>query len=244
LKKKDYKQYCRRKDGSEHDEVLLDLNVDHSEHAYRVIQSFRVSPDHTKLAYSIDIDGSEVHTVYVKDLSTGKLLKKTVKETAVSLEWAADSTHLFFDRFDPITKRPFQIWRTSILDETHEDMLFEELDPAYELQFHSSGDGRYIIIDLFCGVSAAHLALDGKSSLKNGKYNIDNKRQTKTTRTHTHTHTHTHTQLTRQRRSHLLSFRIIITARRRLRRTTCATSITGLATSTRYSSWRRIARIR
>jgi oligopeptidase B len=36
------------------------------------------SPDHSVLAYSLDVTGYETYTIYFKDIATGKLLKDVI----------------------------------------------------------------------------------------------------------------------------------------------------------------------
>ncbi len=40
------------------------------------VGAFTVSPDDTKLAYSVDVEGTEVYTVYIKDLTNSSFIRK------------------------------------------------------------------------------------------------------------------------------------------------------------------------
>ncbi len=71
---KQYPIFCRRKDSLDHpldnaEEILLDQNLLAEGKPFCSIGAFTVSPDETKLAYSLDVEGSEVYTVYIKDLT-------------------------------------------------------------------------------------------------------------------------------------------------------------------------------
>lgn len=70
--------------------------------------SYRVSPDNTVLAYSIDTVGNERYVVRFRDMSTGLELPDQIFDQHISLEWSNDSKTIFFDRVDD-QLRPFMI---------------------------------------------------------------------------------------------------------------------------------------
>ena len=73
---KQYKIHCRKKGSLEApEEILLDENTLAEGHEYFSLGVYEISPDHQLLAYSVDISGSEVYTLHVKDLNTGELLR-------------------------------------------------------------------------------------------------------------------------------------------------------------------------
>src|SRR5215208_4671936 len=65
-----YPIYCRKKDSLQNPEqVLLDQNLLSEGNSFCSIGAFIVSPDGEKLAYSVDVEGAEVFTIYIKDLT-------------------------------------------------------------------------------------------------------------------------------------------------------------------------------
>ena len=75
-KGKQYRIYCRRKGSLDaNEQILIDLNEEAEGRDYLRMGNFKVSPDHSLLAFALDTDGSETFTLQVKNLAT----------------WAADS---------------------------------------------------------------------------------------------------------------------------------------------------------
>jgi oligopeptidase B len=110
---KQYPIYCRRKDSLESpEETLLDQNVLAEGKSFCSVGALTVSPDGDKLAYSLDIDGGEIYTLYIKDLTTGTLFPEFVVNTYSSVyfhtgvEWANDSQTLLYITMDA-SERPF-----------------------------------------------------------------------------------------------------------------------------------------
>ena len=94
-KGKQYSSHWRKKGSIEAvEELLLDENDLAKNQAYFSLRVFRASPDHSLLAYSVDLDGSETLTLCVKDLNTGELLPDQIPNTYDSVEWASDGRTL------------------------------------------------------------------------------------------------------------------------------------------------------
>jgi oligopeptidase B len=89
------------------EEVLLDVNELAKGHKFTRVGLMDVSPDGSKLAYTVDFTGFRQYTLHVKDLASGKLLRDTA-ERVTSAAWAADNTTLFYVEEDETTKRSFR----------------------------------------------------------------------------------------------------------------------------------------
>ena len=77
------------------EELLLDPNV-LANGGFFSLGAFSISPDHQRLAYSLDTSGEEVYTLYVKELATGKVSELEFQDCDGSMTWANDSLTLFF----------------------------------------------------------------------------------------------------------------------------------------------------
>jgi oligopeptidase B len=154
-----YKIHCRRALPHGVEEVMLDLNVEFTEHNFRSLALMRVSPDETKLAFSLDVKGDESFTVHIKDLATGRFFDKKIEHINASLEWANDNNTLFYDQMDT-TRRPYQVWRTAIDSSAPAVLLYTENDGTYEMLFRKSSSSRFIIVSNTSGLRASHLAID------------------------------------------------------------------------------------
>lgn len=149
---KQYPIYCRKKgslDSSE--EILLDQNILAGGKSFCSVGALTVSPDGNKLAYSLDVEGGEVYTLYVKDLMTGVLYPESIPNTYSSVyfhtgvEWANDNQTLFYLTMDE-SERPFKVFRHRIGDDPGQDgLVFHEKDEAYFLFILKTRDDQYIL---------------------------------------------------------------------------------------------------
>ena len=149
---KQYPFYCRKKgDLNAPEEILLDQNELAGEKNFCRIGSFTISPDATKLAYSVDADGTEICTLYVKDLTTGALLPEVIMNTYGNVyghtgaEWACDGKSFFYVTRDAAL-RPYRIYRHILGSDPAQDaLLYEEKDETYFLWLTQSRSKAYIL---------------------------------------------------------------------------------------------------
>ncbi|MBN2118795.1 MAG: S9 family peptidase [Anaerolineales bacterium] len=148
---KQYPIFCRRKGSLESpEEILLDQNILAEGKSFCSVGALTVSPDGDKLAYSLDIDGGEVYTLYIKDLVTGTLYPEFIVNTYSSVyfhtgvEWANDSQTLFYVTMDAL-ERPFKLFRHRLGTDPEQDrLLLHEEDESYFLFIHKTRDDQYI----------------------------------------------------------------------------------------------------
>jgi oligopeptidase B len=149
---KQYPFYCRKKGLLESaEEILIDQNALVGETNFCRIGSFSISPDATKLAYSVDDDGREICTLYVKDLLTGELLPETFTTTFgdvyghAGVEWAGDGKSFFYVTLDE-AQRPYRIYRHILGNNPTDDkLLYEEPDETFFLWLTQSRSKAYIM---------------------------------------------------------------------------------------------------
>jgi oligopeptidase B len=148
---KQYPIYCRKKGSLDApEEIILDQNVLAEGQSFSRIGAFAISPDDTKLAYSIDPDGSEVCTLYIKDLLTGTLLPERFMNTYGEVyghsgaEWSNDGRLLFYQTMDEAL-RPYRIFRHVIgTDQSEDQLLYEECDETFFLWLTKSRSQAFI----------------------------------------------------------------------------------------------------
>ncbi|WP_126177296.1 S9 family peptidase [Tsuneonella rigui] len=92
----EYKKWWRKPVAGGPDELLLDEVALAEGKDYFRLGAIAVSNDGTKLAYSIDDNGSERFTARVKDLASGALLADEIPGTLSSLIWVAGDTGLVY----------------------------------------------------------------------------------------------------------------------------------------------------
>ncbi|MCZ7018871.1 oligopeptidase B, partial [Salmonella enterica] len=112
------------------EELLLDPNA-LANGGFFSLGAFSISPDHLRLAYSLDTSGEEIYTLYVKELATGKVSELEFEDCDGSMTWANDSLTLFFGELDD-THRPHKLYRYR-LDGTAAQEVFHEPDGRFFL---------------------------------------------------------------------------------------------------------------
>ncbi len=147
---KQYPIWCRKEgstDGPE--ELLLDGNVLGRGEKYFRVGVFEMSPNQNLLAYSIDTAGDESYTLFVKDLETGELLEDRVPNTYYSVHWANDNRTLFYNVIDPLTKRPYKLFRHKLGAAPESDVVvYHETDEAFALNLTKTKSRQYLFIEL------------------------------------------------------------------------------------------------
>lgn len=147
-KGKQYAIHCRKKGSPEAaEEVFLDQNELAQGLEYFRVGVCKISPDQTKLAYSVDSNGSEMFTVYVKDLNTGKLLGDVIPNTCPNLEWAADNRTFFYTILDD-AKRPYQLLRHELGASGKDTLIYHEKDEGFFLSVYKTKDRKFLMLDL------------------------------------------------------------------------------------------------
>lgn len=143
----EYPIYCRKQGSLEADEeILLDQNVLAAGLEYCRIGTYAISPNHQRLAYSVDDNGSETYTLYIKDLNTGALLPDQIPETYYSVVWANDNKTLFYNVIND-AKRPYRLYRHVIGTNVANDVLiYEETDQSFFLGARKTRSQAYILL--------------------------------------------------------------------------------------------------
>jgi oligopeptidase B len=155
---------ARPADGSsqvdEHSEqLLLDPNV-LADGGFLSMGAFNVSPDHQRLAYSLDTSGDEVYRLFVKELATGAVVELPFDDCDGSMTWANDSQTLFFGELDE-THRPYRLHRHTLGSEGAEQ-VFEELDGRFFLHCYRASSERQLILLLNSKTASEAWVLDAE----------------------------------------------------------------------------------
>ena len=146
---KQYSIQCRKKGKLEAtEEVILDENELAAGLDYMEIGQLAVSPNHRLLAYSVDTNGSEIYTIYVKDLKSGELLADRVPRAYYPLVWGNDNKTLFYTVLDDAL-RPYQLYRHKLgTDYLNDELVYTENDQAFELGIAKTRSKKYILLTL------------------------------------------------------------------------------------------------
>lgn len=169
-KGKDYAFYCRKK-GNEHGEEEIILNGPEmaENKSYFAIGGMSVSPNNKLLAYSVDFVSRREYTIYIKMLSTDKIMTDKIENTTGSAIWANDNKTIFYTKKDPITLRSFQIYKHVIgTDQSDDVLVFEEKDDTFSCTIYKSKSEKYLMIQSYHTLSSECRFLDANTP--NGKW--------------------------------------------------------------------------
>lgn len=141
VKGQQYSIRCRKLETMEApEEVLLDLNTFTEE--YLDLHSFEVSPDHSIVAYALDMNGSEVYTIFFKDLKSGQIVA-SIEKTGGSIEWFNDNKTVIYNTLDA-THRSDKVWKYEIGGSS--TLLFHQEDEKFIVSPGKSLDDKYMLL--------------------------------------------------------------------------------------------------
>ena len=147
VKGQQYPIFCRRRGSLKAPEqVLLDENALAGSRPYSRVGLRQVSPDGQILAYTWDTTGGEWYTLRFKDLRTGRLLTDRIDSVNYEVEWAADNRTVFYGR-DDAAHRPYRVHRHQLGGAGADPVVFEDLDPLFNVELGKSKDRAYVFIN-------------------------------------------------------------------------------------------------
>ncbi|POA88489.1 oligopeptidase B Serine peptidase. MEROPS family S09A [Pseudomonas sp. NFPP10] len=139
------------------EQLLLDPNA-LANGGFFSLGAFSISPDHQRLAYSLDTTGEEIYTLFVKELASDKVSELSFDNCDGSMTWANDSLTLFFGELDD-THRPHKLLRYR-LDGTAAEEVFHEPDGRFFLHCYRSSSERQLLLSLGSKTTGETWALD------------------------------------------------------------------------------------
>ena len=113
---------------------------------YFGVGDLEVSHNDKLLAYSLDTKGSEYYKIFIRDISTNKLVTKEIMDTSGSITFSLDDKYIFYSKLDE-NHRARKIYRHKIGDHLSEDYLvFEEKSEAFTVGISLTSDEKYYLI--------------------------------------------------------------------------------------------------
>ncbi len=139
--------FCRRPAGDDAAvETLLNGDQEAAKHSYFQIGSLDHSPDHSKIAFSLDTNGSEFYTIYVRDIATGEQFADELPNGHGDFVWTADSQGIFYTILDD-NHRPVKILHHVLgTDVAADRVVYEEKDPSFFISVGETESRRFIAI--------------------------------------------------------------------------------------------------
>ncbi|CAE7148746.1 dapb1 [Symbiodinium necroappetens] len=128
-------------------QLLLDEPALADGHEYFSLGALAVSPDGRRLAYSIDVDGSERYTLHIIDIQSRQPLSTPIPATMGSPIWDAHSNNLFYVVVNE-QWQPLEVYQHSLLDTEGEDRLVhKETDTTLRVSLDLSQSEEWVILN-------------------------------------------------------------------------------------------------
>ncbi len=143
-----YSIKLRKKIGSDTVEEFWngDLEKEKLKTEYFGVGDLEVSYNDGLLGYSLDLKGSEYYTIYIRNITSGKLVTEKIEETSGSITFSLDDQYFFYSKLDKF-HRPRKIFRHKIGSSVEDDMLiFEEKSEAFTVGISLSSDEKHFFI--------------------------------------------------------------------------------------------------
>jgi oligopeptidase B len=126
-------------------EVFLDDNELAVGRKFSSVGDWAITPSGNRLAYLHDTTALRVYTLYIKDLTTGKLLADSISRVVPSVAWAND-TVLFYQTPDS-ARRSDAVWRHVVGTPQSSDVeVFHESDVLDNVGVGRTKDNKYMVI--------------------------------------------------------------------------------------------------
>ena len=110
---------------------------------YFGVGDLEVSNNDKFLAYSLDTKGSEYYTIFIREISSNKVITKEIQETSGSITFSLDDKYIFYSKLDD-NHRARKIYRHKIGSFDDEDeLIFEEKSDAFTVSIGISSDEKY-----------------------------------------------------------------------------------------------------
>lgn len=130
------------------EEILLDGDARAAGKAYFRLSGVAHSPDHARIVWGADENGSEYFTLRVRDLVEGRDLDDAVEATGGEAVWTAAGDAFFYIRLDD-NHRPSKVLLHRLGTPVAEDLLvYEEADPGFFVGVGKTLSGRFVTISV------------------------------------------------------------------------------------------------
>src|SRR5271166_3069315 len=138
--------YCRKPRAGGDETILIDGDALAEGKPFFRLASARHSPDHKKIAWSADDLGSELLTIFMRDVERSADLPDRVVRATDDIVWTRDSTAFLYVEQDE-NHRPFRVMLHRLGTDQREDAeIFVEADPAWFIGVRATRLGRSALL--------------------------------------------------------------------------------------------------
>ena len=114
---------------------------------YFGVGDLSVSHDHSLLGYSLDLNGSEFYTIYVRRIADEQLVTEKIENTSGGITFSKDSRFIFYTLLNS-KHQPKKVLRHKIGSSSKEDeLIYEELDESFTVGMGGlTADEKFFLI--------------------------------------------------------------------------------------------------
>jgi oligopeptidase B len=140
--------FCRKPREGGKETILLDGDSRAAGKAFFQFLDARHCPDHSKMAWSADEKGSEIFTLYIRDINNGSDLDDVVGNCTGHVVWTRDSLGFLYVSLDE-NHRPCRVLLHRIGTPASDDIqVYEEADAAWFISINATRLGAAAIISV------------------------------------------------------------------------------------------------
>lgn len=162
----EYPQYCRQPRNGGDADILLDGDKLAEGHDFFRFGDMEHSPDHQRVAWSEDCQGSELYTIRVADIATGNVIDTGPTRTHGGITWLNDCNHYLYVALND-DHRPDRVYLHRLGDDPANDrLIYQEQDPGYFLGCHAGESHRFAYLSSHASETSEvrFLALDNPAA--------------------------------------------------------------------------------
>ncbi|AJW29002.1 protease 2 [Chania multitudinisentens RB-25] len=158
----EYALYVRQPEAaSEQWNTLLDGNQRAEGHEFYTLGGLEVSPDNQHMAVAEDFLSRRQYDIRFKSLADDIWMDEVLENTSGNVEWANDSSTVFYVRKHAKTLLPYQVYRHVVGSDPQQDVLiYEEQDDTFYVSLEKTTSERFILIHLSSTTTSEILLLD------------------------------------------------------------------------------------
>jgi oligopeptidase B len=138
----------RKEEHGAQGDIVLNVGELAAGHQQYQLGSWNVSPDNTRVAFSVDFTGGREFRIFLRTIATGETVDQGIDNASSDLVFGADDT-LFYVRNEPATLRAYQVWRHRLGSNPSSDVLiYEESDPTFDISITLSMSRKFILLNI------------------------------------------------------------------------------------------------
>jgi len=151
-KENNYAIQLRKKIGDKEDKVKEYWNGDKEKNKlganYFGVGDLAVSHDHSLLGYSLDLNGSEYFTIYIRTIVDEKIISEKIENTSGGITFSKDSKYIFYTLLNS-KHQPKKVFRHKIGTSQKEDkLIYEEKDERFTVGMGGlTSDEKFFLIN-------------------------------------------------------------------------------------------------